>query len=103
MEIYFIHDAKCVTNSSERVILESRISGSGEVEGIYPRTESVGGERTKEAFLCAVTVSDDYISAEPTFNIWPEEHEFWGVSKLFLGDSVDLLRSPCDFPIRVNV
>ncbi len=31
------------------------------------------------------------VVVEAFFDFWPEEHEFWGVEEVLLGDAVDLL------------
>jgi len=63
----------------------------------------MGWKGSEEAFLCAVTVSNHDIPVEAALNVWPEQHELWGISELLLGDAVDLLRRPSDFSICVDV
>ena len=68
---------------------EVGITGSGELEGIYPGAESVEWEHAEEAFFGCGAVGNDPASAESVSDFWPEGLEGGSAGEVFLVDSMD--------------
>lgn len=85
------------------MVREIRPYGSGQMESVEPRAESMAGESAKEALFRAFAVGYDDGSLQAVAEVGPEREKRWCLFELFRADAVYFSGGPEDGLVGLKV